>query len=123
MLARMLLTPRVIIVRRATGAGGFWFMPILAALEQAQLLPTAFRPREMLGGQFRAPLVEPEFFAGDLEPASDHPGHRPGALHSRSPLRIIVAPAAYVADQRKDVAIAVGIIGHQPFTEPAAHLH
>src|ERR1700736_5727070 len=93
-----------------------------AELEQTQLLPAALRPREMIGGQFRTPLVEPELFAGDLEPASDHPGHRPGALHPRAPLRIVVAAAAHVADQRKDVPVAVGIVGHQPFAEKVAHL-
>ena len=62
-----------------------------ARLEQAELLAAAFRPGEMIGGQFRAPLVEPELVAGDLEPAADHPGHRPGALHPRAPLRIVVA--------------------------------
>src|ERR1700682_5898651 len=90
------------------------------ALEQTQLLPASVGPREMFGGQFRAPLVEPELLAGDLEPASDHPGHRSGALHPRSPLGIIIAPAAHVADQGKDVAIAVGIIGHQPFADATA---
>src|SRR5712692_914506 len=69
------------------------------ALEQAQLLPAAFRPREMIGGQLRTPLVEPELFAGDLEAAPDHPGHRSGAFHPRSPLRIVVAAAAHIADQ------------------------
>src|SRR5258707_11385714 len=38
----------------------------LAALKQAQLLPAALRPREMVGGQFRTPLVEPELLAGNL---------------------------------------------------------
>ena len=76
----------------------------------------------MIGGQFRAALVEPEFLAGDLEPPPDHPGHRAGALHPRSPLRVVVAAAAHVADQREDVAIAVGIIRHQPFAEQVAHL-
>src|SRR4051812_4271703 len=32
-------------------------------LKQAQLLPAAFRPLEMIGGQFRAPLVQAELFA------------------------------------------------------------
>jgi hypothetical protein len=94
---------------------------IQPSVEQTQLLPTAFGSGEMIGGQFRSPLVEPEFLAGDLEPASDHPGHRAGALHPRSPLRIVVAPAAHVADQGKDMAIAVGIIRHQPFAKEIAH--
>src|SRR5712671_7442112 len=93
-----------------------------SALKQAQLLSAALRPREMVGGQFRTPLVEPELLAGDLEPASDHPGHRSGALHPRSPLRVIIAPAAHVADQGKDVAVAVGIIRHQPFAKEIANL-
>src|ERR1700738_2775599 len=118
MLARMLLTPSVIIVRRAIGPGGLWFILILrAASEQTQLLPAALGTGKMIGGQLRTPLVEPEFLAGDLEAAPDHPGHRPGALHPRSPLRVIIAPAAHVADQREDVAIAVGIVRHQPLAE------
>src|ERR1700730_16330288 len=92
-------------------------IPMSPPLEQTELLPAALGPGEMIRGQFRSPLVEPELLAGDLEPASDHPGHRPGALHPRSPLRIIIAPAAHVADQREDVAIALRIIRHQPFSE------
>src|SRR5450432_3449229 len=75
--------------------------------KQAQLLPASLRLHEMVGGQFRAPLVQPELLAGDLEAAADHPGHRPGALHPRSPLRVVVAAATHVADQGEDVAIAV----------------
>src|SRR4030088_502318 len=90
-------------------------------LEQTQLLSALFRSCKMVGRQLRAPLVETELFAGDFEPAADHPGHRAGALHPRTPLRVVVAPAAHIADQGEDVAIAVGIIGHQPFAEEVAH--
>src|SRR5882757_393822 len=70
--------------------------PLSQALKQTELLPASLGPREMIGGQFRPPLVETELVAGDLEAAPDHPGHRPGALHPGSPLRIVVAPAAHV---------------------------
>src|SRR5215475_2144720 len=76
-------------------------------LKQTELLPAALWLHEMIGGQFRAALVQPELLAGDLESATDHPGHRPGAFHARAPLRIVVTAAAHVADQSKDVAIAV----------------
>src|SRR6185312_17121730 len=79
-------------------------------LEQTQLLPAAFRLHEMIRRQFRTALVQPELLAGDLEAAADHPGHRSCALHPRTPLRVVVATAAHVADQRADVAIAVRII-------------
>src|SRR5512138_3096538 len=115
MLARMSLTPRVMTVKRGVG------LPILMLLstsdndlKQTQLLSAALRLDEMIGRQFRAALVEAELFAGDLEAAADHPGHRAGALHPRSPLRVVVAAAAHVADQREDVAVAVGIVRHQP---------
>src|SRR5580704_1521123 len=110
MLARMLLTPSVIMVSRATGRSGLLMPDFLHALEQTQLLAAALRPGEMIGGQFRAAFVEPELLAGDLEPPADHPGHRSSALHPRSPLRVVVAAAAHVADQGEDMAIAVGII-------------
>src|ERR1700722_4580062 len=97
-------------------------IPVIQALEQTELLTIVLRPGEMIGGQFRAALVEPELLAGDLEPPPDHPGHRSGALHPRSPLRVVVAAAAHVADQGEDVAIAVGIIRHQPLAEQVAHL-
>src|SRR5260370_33972355 len=93
-----------------------------AALKQAELLAAALGPREMIGGQFRTPLVETEFFASDLEPAADHPGHRPGALHPRSPLRVVVAAATHVADQREDVAVAGGVVRPQPYSQKSAHL-
>src|SRR5689334_25119082 len=95
--------------------------PALRPLEQAELLSVALWPREMIRGQFGAALVEAELLAGDLEAASDHPGHRAGSLHPRSPLRIVVAAAAHVADQGEDVTIAVGKIRHQPFTEEIAY--
>src|SRR6185312_685530 len=74
-------------------------------LEQAELFPAALRPDEVIGRQFRAPLVESQFLASDFEPTANHPGHRAGALHPRSPLRIVDAPPTHVADQREDVAI------------------
>ena len=43
--------------------GGVFMSP---RLKQTQLLPAAFGPGEMIGGQFRSPLVEPELLAGDL---------------------------------------------------------
>src|ERR1700724_1872695 len=73
--------------------------------EQTELLPAALRPGEMIGRQFRSTLVQAELFAGDFKSPSDHPGHRPGSLHSRAPLRIVVAAAAHITDQREDVAI------------------
>src|SRR5215207_8874398 len=104
----MLLTPSVMTVSRGTGAGVLSLMLLprsswRGALEQTQLLSAALRLCKMIGGQFRATLVEAKLFAGDFETASDHPGHGPGALHPRSPLRVVVAAAAHVADQGKDV--------------------
>src|SRR6516225_726372 len=123
MLALMSLTPSVITVNRGTGAGGFSLiqrLPTHKTSEQAQLLPVRLRFGEMIGGQLRAALVEAELLAGDLESSPDHPDHRPGALHPRAPLRVVVAPAAHVADQGEDLAIAIRIIRHQPFAEEIA---
>src|SRR5215218_5587403 len=106
MLARMSLTPSVMTVKR--GIGGLVRMLLLPSSKQTQLLSAALWLDEMIGRQFQAALVEAELFAGDLEPPSDHPGHRAGAFHSRSPLRVVVAPAAHVADQGEDVTVAVG---------------
>src|SRR5262245_22261943 len=117
MLRYMSSTPRVITVNRGTRAGIVHSL----ILEQAQLLSAALGPRKMIGGQLRAALVEPELFTGDLEAASDHPGHRACALHARTPLRIVVAAAAHVADQGEDMAIAVRIIRHQPLAKEIAH--
>src|SRR5258708_19460674 len=55
-------------------------------LEQAKLLPAAFWPGEMFGGQFRTALVEPEFFARHLEPPSHHPSPPSRPPPPRSPL-------------------------------------
>src|SRR5437868_12711901 len=130
MLTAMLLTPSVMAVNRGTGTGLFALMLLLRLLslrpslplEQAKLFPAALRLGKMVRGQFRTPLVEPEFLAGDLEAPADHPGHRTRALHPRSPLRVVIAPAAHIADQGEDVAIAVGVIRHQPFAEEIAYL-
>src|SRR5438477_4238230 len=130
MLTAMLLTPSVMTVNRGTGAGVFALMllspftlsPSSASLEQAKLFSAALRPGKMIRGQFRTPLVEPELLAGDLESAADHPGHWTRALHPRPPLRVVIAPAAHIADQGEDVAIAVGVIRHQPFAKEIAYL-
>src|SRR5271154_2649086 len=115
MLLRMSPTPSVTTVNRGTGGGLLLMIRLLLRTsEKTELLPAALRLHEMVRGQFRAALVQPELLAGDLEAAPDHPGHRPGALHPRAPLRVVVAAAAHVADQGEDVAIAVGIIRHQP---------
>src|SRR3954469_10382786 len=155
MLARMLLTPRVMTVKR--GVGDCVLMPTPSSVnsaviarsdsdeaiqyfakqesldcfaslamtaspsKQTQLLPVALRLGEMIGGQFGAALVETELLAGDFETASDHPGHRAGAFHPHAPLRVVVAAAAHVADQREDVAITVGIVRHQPFAKQIAN--
>src|ERR1700733_7608190 len=115
----MLPTPSVTMVKRATGADGFEFMGIL--LEQAELFSATLGPCEMIRGQFGPALVEPKLFAGDLEPAPDHPGHRACALHPRPPLRVVVATVSHVADQSEDVAIAIRIIRHQPLAKEIAH--
>src|SRR5882724_3234670 len=107
MLARMSVTPSVMTVRRGVGVCNFVLMLLSCSLEQTQLLSVWLRPGKMVGRQFQATLVEAELFAGDFEAASDHPGHRPGALHPRSPLRVVVAAAAHVADQGEDVAVTV----------------
>src|SRR5882724_9728940 len=120
MLVRMSPTPSVTTVNRGIGAFGLSLI-VQSPSKQAQLLPAPLRPREMVGGQLRAALVEPELFAGDLEPSPDHPGHWPSALHPRSPLRVVVAAAAHVTDKSEDMAITVGIIGQKPFAEQVAH--
>src|SRR6188472_1971272 len=118
-------TPSVMTVKRGTGAGCLLLMtlpsPRLTELEQTQLLSVSFRLVKMVRRQFGAPLVQSKFLTGDLEAASDHPGHRASPLHPRSPLRVVIAAAAHVADQREDMAIAVGIVCHQPFTEQVTH--
>src|SRR5216683_549119 len=124
MLARILLTPSVMTVSRGTGAGSSSLMsrsPRTQRLEQTQLLPAALRFCKMIGGQFRAPLVEAKLLAGDFEAASDHPGHGTGAFHPRAPLRVVIAAAAHIADQGEDVAIAIRVIRHQPFAKEIAH--
>src|SRR4051812_43758230 len=120
MLARISLTPSVMTVNRGTGAGFpslIYTLHTRSNLEQTELLSIALWLGEMIRRQFGAALVEAEFLAGDLEAAPDHPGHRACPLHPRSPLRVIVATAAHVADQGEDVTIAVGKIRHQPFAE------
>src|SRR4029079_18911448 len=119
MLARMSVTPSVMTVNR--GMGAFVLMLLSPSSEQTQLLSASLRPDKMIGRQFRTALVEAELFAGDLEAAADHPGHRAGPLHPRAPLRVVVATAAHVADQGEDVAITIGIVRHQPFAEKIAH--
>src|SRR4029077_17870637 len=106
-------TPSVITVNRGTGVD----MCCTHRSEQTELLAKPLRPGEMIRGQLGAALVEPEFFAGDLEAAADNPGHRAGPLHPGAPLRIVVLAAPHLADQGEDVAIAVRIIGQQPFAE------
>src|SRR5438034_9870502 len=105
MLARMSLTPSVMTVSRGIGIAVLLSSPCsrTTSLKQAELLPAVLRPGEMIGGQLRPPLVEAQFFAGDLEAATDHPGHRTCPLHPRSPLRIVVAPVPHVTDQGEDV--------------------
>src|SRR4051812_48616259 len=106
MLAFTSDTPSVMTVKRGTGADRLLLMKFsLHELEQTQLLPGSLRLVKMVRRQFRAPYVQSKLLASDLEAASDHPGHRPRALHSRSPLRIVVAPAAHIADQGEDVTI------------------
>src|SRR3954447_17241462 len=118
MLARISLTPSVMTVRRGIGSAVLMrSSAIRTSLEQAELLPAALRPGEMIRGQFRTTLVEPQLFAGDLEAAADHPGHWTCPLHPRSPLRVVVASIPHVTDQGENVTIAIGIVSHQPFAK------
>src|SRR5262245_641740 len=89
--------------------------------EQTQLRRFLFWWREVLGGEPRAHAVEIELLAGRLEAAADHPGHRPGASLTFTPLGIIVLAAAHVADQLEHMAVAIREIRHQPFAEQVAH--
>src|SRR5215475_1259044 len=116
MLTRMSATPSVMKVKHGTGASLISRTPS----KQAQL--PALRFGEMIDRQLGAALVQSKLLAGDLEPTSDHPGHRAGAFHSRAPLRIVVAPSPHVADQGEYMAITIRIIRHQPFAEEVAHL-
>src|SRR6185312_1864457 len=90
--------------------------------EQAQLRIIPLRLAEVLRRQARARGVQPEPLARDLEATAEHPGVRPGALHARTPLRVVVLAVAGVAHELHHVAIAVGIVRHQPFAEKVAHL-
>src|SRR3984885_14131902 len=96
--------------------------PRHATSEQTELFSAALGLCEMIRSQFQAALVEPQFFAGDLEPPPDHPGHRAGTLHPGSPLRVVVATVPHVADQSEYVTIAIRVIRHQPFAKEVAHL-
>src|SRR5262249_17648045 len=68
-------------------------------LKQAQLLAISLGLGEIVYGELRTPFVQPEFFAGDLEPSPYHPGDRTGPLHARAPLRVVIAAATHIADQ------------------------
>src|SRR5438477_2974139 len=90
------------------------YASLACRLKQAQLLAVPLRPGKVVRRQLRAPLVEPEPVAGDLEAAADGPGHRTRALHPPAPFRVVVAPASHGADPREDVAVAVRIVRQQP---------
>src|SRR6266436_7470307 len=66
--------------------------------------------------------IESETGAGGLKTLADHPGVRATASHSFAESGVIVLAAACLAYQRKNVALAVGEIGLQPFAEEVAHL-
>src|SRR3569623_402125 len=101
MLARMSITPSVMTVSRGTGteSSSLIYTSSTSRSEQAELIAVPLRPGKVIRGQLRAPLVQPEPVAGDLEAAADGPCHRSGALHPLAPFRVVVAPAAHVADQ------------------------
>src|SRR5436853_1040065 len=96
-------TPSVTMVRRGIGFGSLSLMflslssrangfgvcapsarnddTMLDWLKQTELLPAALWLHEVIRGQLRTAPAQTEFLAGDLDPAPDHPGHRPSALH------------------------------------------
>src|SRR5688572_23154218 len=68
-------------------------------LEQTQLLATFHRLLEMLGGELRSFLVQPEPFARGLEPPADQPGIRALASLALTPGRVVVLAAAHLAHE------------------------
>src|SRR5262245_36059230 len=84
-------------------------------------LAAAMRRVEMLGREPRFLDIEAKPRAGLLEAAADHPGIGPGSGHALAPLRVVILAAAHLADQRKDMPVAIRKIRHQPFLEEVAH--
>src|SRR5436305_10133523 len=80
------------------------------------------RRAEMLGGELGALEIEAELLASELEAPADHPCIGTGARHAFAPGRIVILAAAHLADQLEHMAIAVGVVRHQPFAEQVAHL-
>ena len=76
----------------------------------------------MLDGQRRLVHIEAETGARGLEALADHPRIRAAPCHALAERRVIVLATASLANQRKDVALAVGEIGLQPLAEQVAHL-
>src|SRR5262249_59285266 len=76
----------------------------------------------MLGGQLRLAHIEAETSTRGLEALADHPRIGAAARHALAESRVIVLATAGLADQRKDVTLAVGEIGPQPLPEQVAHL-
>src|ERR1700730_9320887 len=110
------MTPKGMQCRRRT------IIPLGARSKQAQLLARRPGRFEMLDGQRRLVRIEAETGARGLEALADHPRVRAAPCHALAVRRIIVLATASLANQRKDVALAVGEIGLQPLAEQVAHL-
>src|SRR5438309_5859936 len=96
-------------------------------LEERELPRTRGRRPEAAAVQFAAPpsgavLVQVVLAASDLEALRDQLGEVAGAAHARAEARIVVAPAAHLADDTDDVLGALGIMRGEPFLEEILEL-
>src|SRR5690606_25184600 len=94
----------------------------LVALQQRQLLARPRRRLEQVGAQPPPLDIEAEPPGRDLEAAADLPRIGSSALHALAPFGVVVLAAAHRADQRHDVAVAVGIVPQEPVLEDGRHL-
>src|SRR5262252_9945512 len=66
--------------------------------------------------------VQPELAAGELEAVADEPRESALSRHARAKFRIVVAPAAHLADARHDVLRLKRIVPLEPVLEQRLHL-
>ena len=82
-----------------------------AAQNRLSCSPGGARRAEMLGRERDLVDVEAEPGAGGFDALADHPGIGAAAGHALAESRVVVLAAAGLADQREDVALAIGEIG------------
>src|SRR2546427_13233043 len=81
------------------------------------------RATEFRGVQTLAPTrVQAQPFAGNLEALREQFRELPFSLHAAAESRVVVAPAAHVADARHDVFRLQRIVPLQPVFEKILHL-